>query len=154
MVARALLGGALLLAGRDVYAELMTIVVWVKSAARAGSLYRSQHELICVCKSGSGSHTNNIVLGKNRRNRTNVWRYDRAGPQARKNKNLLELSASGRPVQLMMDALCDCSNRGDVVLDPFLGDGTTLLAAERAGRMCRGIERDPVCVDTTIRRWQ
>jgi len=144
----------LLVAGREVYAELKTIAVWVKSAARMGSLYRSQHELICVFESGTGRHTNNVELGKKGRNRTNVWQYDSASTQARKGNKLLELHPTVKPVQLVMDALLDCSNRGDIVVDSFLGSGTTLLAAERTGRICRGIELDPLYVDTAIRRWQ
>jgi DNA modification methylase len=144
----------LLTAGREVYTELKNIVAWVKSTAGMGSLYRSQHEFICVFKSGTGRHINNIELGKNGRNRTNVWRYDSAGTQSRKGNNVLELHPTVKPVQLVMDALLDCSNRGDVVLDCFLGSGTTLLAAERTGRICRGIELDPLYVDTAIRRWQ
>jgi DNA modification methylase len=119
-----------------------------------GSLYRSQHELICVFKSGTGRHINNIELGKNGRHRTNVWQYDSAGTQARKGNNVLELHPTVKPVQLVMDALLDCSNRGDFVLDCFLGSGTTLLAAERTGRFCRGMELDPLYVDTAIRRWK
>jgi DNA modification methylase len=119
-----------------------------------GSLYRSQHELICVFKSGTGRHVNNIELGKNGRHRTNVWLYDSAGTQARKGNNVLELHPTVKPVQLVMDALLDCSNRGDFVLDCFLGSGTTLLAAERTGRFCRGMELDPLYIDTAIRRWQ
>jgi DNA modification methylase len=144
----------LLAAGREVYSELKNIVVWVKSAAGMGSLYRSQHELICVFKSGTGGHTNNVELGKNGRNRTNVWHYDSANMQARKGNNVLELHPTVKPVQLVMDALLDCSNRGGIVVDSFLGSGTTLLAAERTGRVCRGIELDPLYVDTAIRRWQ
>ena len=144
----------LLTAGRDVYTELKNIVAWVKSTAGMGSLYRSQHELICVFKSGTGRHINNIELGKNGRHRTNVWDYDSASTQARKGNNVLELHPTVKPVQLVMDALLDCSNRGDIVLDSFLGSGTTLLAAERTGRVCRGIEVDPLYVDTAIRRWQ
>ena len=144
----------LLAAGREVYAELKNIVVWVKSTAGMGSLYRSLHELICVFKAGTGRHINNIELGKNGRNRANVWQYDSAGTQARKGNNVLELHPTVKPVQLVMDALLDCSNRGDIVLDCFLGSGTTLLAAERTGRICRGIELDPLYVDTAIRRWQ
>jgi DNA modification methylase len=83
-----------------------------------------------------------------------VWRYDSASTRGRKGKNLLKLDPAAKPVQLVMDALDDCSNRGEVVLDSFLGGGTTLLAAERTGRICRGIELDPLCVDTAIRRWQ
>jgi DNA modification methylase len=144
----------LLSAGREVYAELKNIVAWVKSSAGMGSLYRSQHELICVFKSGTGRHINNVELGKNGRNRSNVWHYDSAGTQARKGNNVLELHPTVKPVQLVMDALLDCSNRGDIVVDSFLGSGTTLLAAERTGRICRGIELDPLYVDTSIRRWQ
>jgi hypothetical protein len=144
----------LLVAGREVYTELKNIVAWAKSAAGMGSLYRSQHELICVFKSGVGRHINNVELGKNGRNRTNVWQYDSAGTQARKGNNVLELHPTVKPVQMVMDALLDCSNRGDIVIDSFLGSGTTLLAAERTGRICRGIELDPLYVDTAIRRWQ
>jgi DNA modification methylase len=146
--------GELLVAGRGVYTELKNIAVWVKSAAGMGSLYRSQHELICVYKSGTARHINNVELGKNGRNRTNVWHYDSAGTQARKGNNVLELHPTVKPMQLVMDALLDCSNRGDLVIDSFLGSGTTLLAAEQTGRFCRGIELDPLYVDTAIRRWQ
>src|SRR6185312_10029774 len=107
-----------------------------------------------VFKSGTGRHTNNVELGKNGRNRTNVWQYDSAGTQARKGNNVLALHPTVKPVQLVMDALLDCSRRGYIVLDSFLGSGTTLLAAERIGRICRGIELDPLYVDTAIRRWQ
>jgi DNA modification methylase len=144
----------LLNVGRNVYAELKNIVTWVKSAAGMGSLYRSQHELICVFKSGTERHVNNVELGKYGRNRTNVWQYDSAGTQARKGNNVLELHPTVKPVELVMDALLDCSNRGGIVLDSFLGSGTTLLAAERTERLCRGIELDPLYVDTAIRRWQ
>jgi DNA modification methylase len=142
----------LLVAGRDVYSELKNIAVWVKSNAGMGSLYRSQHELVFVFKSGTGS--NNIELGTYGRNRTNVWHYDSASTQARKGNNLLELHPTPKPVRLVMDALLDCSNRGELVLDSFLGSGTTLLAAERTGRVSRGIELDPIYIDTAIRRWQ
>ena len=144
----------LIAAGRDVYSELKNIAVWVKSNPGMGSLYRSQHELIFVFKSGTGRHTNNIELGKHGRNRTNVWQYDSASTQGRKSNNLLELHPTAKPVQLVMDALLDCSRRGEIVLDSFLGSGTTLLAAERTGRSCRGIELDPLYIDTAIRRWQ
>ena len=111
----------LLVAGSEVYAELKNIVVWVKSAAGMGSLYRSQHELICVFKSGTARHTNNVELGKNGRNRTNVWQYDSASTLARKGNNVLELHPTVKPIQLVMDALLDCSNRGDIVVELVLG---------------------------------
>jgi DNA modification methylase len=144
----------LIAAGRDVYSELKNIAVWVKGNPGMGSLYRSQHELVFVFKSGTGRHTNNIELGKHGRNRSNVWQYDSASTQGRKGNNLLALHPTAKPVQLVMDALLDCSRRGKIVLDSFLGSGTTLLAAERTGRICRGIELDPLYIDTAIRRWQ
>jgi DNA modification methylase len=144
----------LIAAGHAAYSELKNIAVWVKSNPGMGSLYRSQHELIFVFKSGMGRHTNNVELGKYGRNRSNVWSYDSAAVQARKGNNLLALHPTAKPVQLVMDALLDCSQRGKIVLDSFLGSGTTLLAAERTGRICRGIELDPLYIDTAIRRWQ
>jgi hypothetical protein len=59
-----------------------------------------------------------------------------------------------KPVKLVADAILDCSKRGDVVLDPFLGSGSTLMAAERVGRRCYGVELDAAYVDTIARRWQ
>jgi DNA modification methylase len=59
-----------------------------------------------------------------------------------------------KPVTLMSDAILDCTARGDIVLDPFAGSGTTLIAAERTGRICYGIELDPKYVDVAVRRWQ
>jgi DNA modification methylase len=144
----------LLAAGREVYSEHKNIAIWVKSNPGMGSLYRSAHELVVVFKSGTGRHINNVELGKHGRNRSNVWHYDSASTQARKGNNLLALHPTAKPIELVMDCLLDCSNRGGIVLDSFLGSGTTLLAAERTGRLCYGIELDPLYVDTAIRRWQ
>ena len=68
--------------------------------------------------------------------------------------NLLALHPTVKPVKLVADAILDCSARGEVVLDAFLGSGTTLMAAERVGRCCFGLELDPLYVDTIIRRWE
>ena len=146
----------LLSAGDVAYAELKNVCVWVKDNAGMGSLYRSQHEFIFVFKCGTGSHRNNIQLGRFGRSRTNVWQYPGVNSFARSTEegNLLELHPTVKPVALVADAIMDCSARGDIVLDPFLGSGTKLLAAERTGRVCHGMELDPAYVDTIIRRWQ
>lgn len=68
--------------------------------------------------------------------------------------NLLALHPTVKPVQLVADAILDCSARGEIVLDAFLGSGSTLIAAERVGRICYGIEIDPHYIDVAIRRWQ
>jgi DNA modification methylase len=147
---------ALLVAGRQAYGELKNLCVWVKDNAGMGSLYRSQHELVLVFKQRAGSHRNNVQLGQFGRHRTNVWRYSGANSFARRSEegNLLALHPTVKPVAMVADAILDCSARGDIVLDAFLGSGTTVIAAERTGRRCRGLELDPGYVDTAIRRWQ
>jgi len=148
--------GELLAAGRRVYSELKNLCVWAKDNAGMGSLYRSQHELVFVFKAGKGSHRNNVLLGQHGRYRSNVWQYPGVNSFSRKTEegNLLELHPTVKPVALVADAILDCSARGDMVLDSFLGSGTTVIAAERTGRVCYGMELDPCYVDTIVRRWQ
>jgi DNA modification methylase len=146
----------LLAAGRTPYGELKNLCVWVKDNAGMGSLYRSQHELVFVFKHGHNGHRNNVQLGRFGRNRSNIWRYPGANSFARcgEEGNLLALHPTVKPVAMVADAILDCSARGDIVLDAFLGSGTTLIAAERTGRRCCGLELDPAYVDTIVRRWQ
>jgi DNA modification methylase len=142
--------------GSSVYGERLNHCIWNKSNAGMGSLYRSKHELIFVYRVGTAPHLNMVELGKHGRNRTNVWEYPGAATFSKVSEEgrLNELHPTVKPVGLIADALLDCSSRGDIVLDPFLGSGSTLMAAERTGRICRGIEIDPLYVDITIRRWQ
>jgi DNA modification methylase len=144
----------LLAAGEKVYTELKNLVVWNKTNAGQGTFYRSQHELICVFKSGDAAHTNNFGLGQHGRSRSNVWTY--AGVNTFRDGRLEDLAAhpTVKPVALVADAMRDCSRRGEIVLDPFMGSGTTILAAERVGRRAYGLELDPLYVDVAVRRWQ
>jgi DNA modification methylase len=146
----------LLAATHDVYDELKNLCIWVKDNGGMGSLYRSRHELIFVFKHGQGSHRNNVQLGRFGRNRTNVWCYPGVNSFARSGAegNLLALHPTVKPVAMVADAILDCSARGDIVLDSFLGSGTTVIAAERTGRRCYGMELDPLHVDTGLHRWQ
>ncbi len=146
----------LLAAGRAAYGELKNLCVWVKDNAGMGSLYRSQHELVFVFKHGRNGHRNNVQLGRFGRNRSNIWRYPGANSFARcgEEGNLSALHPTAKPVAMVADAILDCSARGNIVLDAFLGSGTTLIAAERTGRRCFGLELDPAYVDTIVRRWQ
>lgn len=145
----------ILSASRRAYTSHLNTCVWAKSQAGMGSLYRSQHELAFIFKSGKAPHRNNVELGRFGRYRTNVWNYPsihamRHGEEG----DLLALHPTVKPVKMIADAILDCSARGDLILDPFLGSGTTLLACERVGRVCRAIELDSLYVDTAIRRWQ
>lgn len=146
----------LVAAGLRHYAELKNLCVWVKNNAGMGSLYRSQHELVAVLKAGRGHHRNNIELGRHGRNRTNVWSYpgSNAFGRATEEGHLPALHPTVKPVRLVADAILDVSARGAVVLDPFLGSGTTLIAAERTGRRCYGMDLDAGYVDVAVRRWQ
>lgn len=144
----------LLNAGRAVFSELKNLCVWSKTNGGMGSLYRSQHELVFVFKRGEGEHCNNIELGRFGRNRTNVWSY--AGANVFKEGRAEELSMhpTVKPVALVQDALKDVSKRGALVLDPFAGSGSTLIAAERSGRTARLLELDPIYCDVIVRRYE
>ena len=118
-----------------------------------GSLYRSKHELVFIFKVGTAPHINNVALGRHGRNRSNVWDY--AGQNAlRGSKSKLSLHPTAKPVALVADAIRDCSERLGIILDPFGGVGTTIIAAEKTGRVARLIELDPRYVDATVQRWQ
>ncbi len=146
----------LLAAGHDAYGALVNHCVWVKDNGGMGSLYRGQHEFVLVYRNGRNGHRNNVQLGRFGRNRTNVWHYPGINSFARcgEEGNLLALHPTVKPAAMIADAILDCSARGDIVLDSFLGSGTTVIAAEGTGRRCYGLELDPAYVDTIVRRWQ
>ena len=147
--------GDLLAARAATALDLLNVCVWVKTNGGMGSLYRSRHEFVFVFKNGKEPHRNNVQLGRFGRNRTNVWHYEGTNSFASKSKgNARHLHPTLKPVALVADALLDATKRGDPVLDPFAGAGTTLLAAERTGRRGHGIEIDPLYVDTTLQRWE
>jgi DNA modification methylase len=147
--------GELSTAAQSIDCDTVTLCVWVKSNGGMGSLYRSRHELVFVFRNGKEPHLNNVQLGRFGRNRTNVWNYPGANGFPRKGrKRVLDLHPTVKPIAMVADAILDSTNLNDIVLDPFLGSGTTLLAAERTGRRCRAIELDPLYVDTTIQRWE
>jgi DNA modification methylase len=141
-------------AGRDNDLDLKNLVVWTKDNAGMGSFYRSKHELCFVFKNGGASHTNTFELGQHGRYRTNVWEY--AGVNTFRNGRLDELAMhpTVKPVAMIADAIRDVTRRAEIVLDPFSGSGTTVIAAEKTGRHARVIEYDPGYCDVIVRRWQ
>jgi DNA modification methylase len=144
----------LLRAGREHYDSLLNLCVWNKSNGGMGGLYRSKHELVAVFKTGKAAHVNNVQLGRHGRNRTNVWDYAGLNAPVAGRDRALALHPTVKPVAMVADAIRDCSNLGDIVLDPFCGSGTTLIAAEKTGRIARCMEIDPLYVDAAVRRWQ
>ena len=144
-----------LLAATDgIYSELKNLCVWCKPNGGMGSLYRSRHELVFVFKQGLAAHINNIELGRYGRNRSNVWDYPGQNVLNGGSKSKLALHPTVKPVALVADAIRDCSHRNGIILDPFGGAGSTMVAAERTGRRARLIELEPRFVDATIKRWQ
>ena len=137
----------------DIYTELLNICVWNKSNAGMGSLYRSKHEMVFVYRVGDAPHTNTVELGKHGRNRTNVWDYASVNSRRGSRREDLALHPTVKPVAMVADAICDVTRQGELVLDIFLGSGTSLIAAERVGRRFRGLDIDPAYVDVAMTRW-
>lgn len=150
----------MLTAGGRSYTELKNLCVWNKSVGGLGSFYRSKHELVFVFKNGTKPHTNNFELGQYGRPRSNVWDYpapncfftDAESGETR--DELVKLHPTVRPVAMVVDAIKDCSKQNEIILEPFIGSGTAIIAAEKAGRRCYGIDIEPQYVDVAIRRWQ
>lgn len=146
--------GELVVAGGTVFEERKSICVWDKGPGGMGSLYRNAHELIAVFKKGSAPHINNVELGRHGRNRTTIWRYPGVAQLGNGRAKALSMHPTVKPVALVADAILDTSKRGGIVLDPFGGSGTTLIASHIKGRRARLIELDPVYVDTIIQRFE
>jgi DNA modification methylase len=144
----------LMAAGRQVFSELKNRCVWAKTNGGMGAFYRSRHELVCVFKVGTAAHTNSFGLGDTGRYRTNVWDYPGISSLGARRDAALAMHPTVKPTALVADAIRDCSRRGDIVLDPFAGSGTTLIAAETCGRSARLIEYDPLYCDVILRRFE
>lgn len=141
-------------AGKKSIGDLLNICVWNKTNAGMGSLYRSQHEMVLVFRNGKAPHRNNVELGKHGRHRSNVWTYRGANSFGAGRMDDLASHPTVKPVNLVADALLDVSKRGDIVLDPFGGSGTTLIAADKTGRKARLIEIEPHYCDLIVRRFE
>jgi DNA modification methylase len=141
-------------AGRATGLDLKNILVWAKDNAGMGSMWRSQHELIIAFKHGNAPHVNNVQLGVHGRHRSNVLQYPGMNSMTKGRGKALETHATVKPVALIADLILDVSNRGDIVLDPFGGSGTAIVAAEKTGRRARLAEINPGFVDVSVERWQ
>ncbi|NTZ42155.1 site-specific DNA-methyltransferase [Altererythrobacter sp. SALINAS58] len=134
--------------------KLVNLAVWYKQSGAMGALYRSAHELVAVFCKGEKPRVNNVELGRHGRDRQNVWLAPGANRKGSSANEMLASHATPKPVELCVDAILDVTARGDMILDAFLGSGTTLIAADKTGRSCRGIELEPGFVDVSVQRWQ
>ncbi len=144
--------GEILAAGKRVYSELKNLCIWAKTNAGMGSFYRSQYELVFAFKSGKAPHINNFSLGEKGRHRSNLWTYAGVNSFRAGREEDLATHPTVKPVQMLADAILDCSHRGGIVLDAFAGSGSTLVAAARTKRRGYGIEIDGAYVDVCICR--
>ena len=128
------------------------LCVWNKSNGANGSFYRAKHELIFVYKHGKGKHYSNLELKD--RVRYNIWDYPSAGSLANPDRAELKNHPTPKPVSMIKDALLDVSKEGDLVLDFFLGSGSTFIAADYTKRICYGSEIEPKYCQSIIRRYQ
>ena len=141
-------------AGHACNMPLYTICVWTKTNGGMGGIYRNAHELVCVFKAGGEQPLDNVELGRHGRNRTNVWSYPGMSSFGKGRDTLLGMHPTVKPIAMIADALRDVTKRGELVLDTFLGSGSTLMAAQETGRICCGVELDPLYTDVAVRRWQ
>ncbi|MBG1233487.1 site-specific DNA-methyltransferase [Aestuariivirga litoralis] len=141
-------------AGKRTYSELKNVIVWDKINGGMGSFYRSRHELIYAFKNGTAPHINNFGLGQRGRYRTNVWAYRGMNSFGAGRDAALESHPTVKPVAMIADAIKDVSGRGGIVLDLFGGSGSTLIAAEKAGRRGFLCELNEAYCDLIIRRYQ
>lgn len=139
-------------AASGVFDETKQLIVWVKTNAGQGAFYRSAHELIYAFKVSPGEHINNFGLGERGRYRTNAWMYPGANVFRKGRMRDLQDHPTVKNRKMIADAIIDCSNPGGIIMDAFLGSGTTLCAAARTGRRGRGIELDPKYADVALRR--
>lgn len=146
--------GDLIAAASPIYDDLINMCVWNKSNAGMGSLYRSKHELVFVYRVAGAQHFNAVELAKHGRNRVNVWDYPSVNSFKGSRSADLKLHPTVKPVAMVADAICDVTKRGELVLDIFLGSGTSLISCERVGRRFRGLDIDPAYVDVAIGRWE
>jgi DNA methylase len=146
--------GELLKAGQAVFSELKNLCVWNKTNGGMGTFYRSKHELVFVFKAGAAAHTDTFGLEDSEHHRTDVWDYAGVNTLRVGRSEDLAMPPSVKPVALVVAAIKDCSKCGEVVLDPFGGCGTTLIAAEKTDRLARLIESDPAYCDTILRRYE
>ena len=110
--------------------------------------------MIWIAKNGDAPHANNVEQDHTRRYRTDVWDYAASASDRQTGTAEQTDGVGGKPVSLVEDAIKDVTNPAEIVLDAFMGSGTTLLAAERASRSAYGMEVDPRLVDVAIGRWE
>ena len=131
------------------------LCVWVKDVEEIGTPYDWKHELVLITKKGNFPNERVMELVKDGHCRPNVWNYA-VGVDVRQLNDIYHTNPSEavKPIALVADAICDVTFPKEIVIDGFVSDGTTLLAAERTGRLCYGMDVKPAMIDLAIGRWE
>ncbi len=117
-------------------------IIWAKDRMVIGrGDYHWQHEPCWYAVRKTGNWTGD-------RKQTTVWTI------SNRNEDAATVHGTQKPVECMRRPMLNNSSPGQAVYEPFMGSGTTLIAAESCGRVCFGIEIDPIYVDVAVRRWQ
>ena len=141
-------------AGRAVYTELKNLCIWNKDQCRYGQLLPQPARIDLHLEVRRSRAPQQFRAWATRTQSDQRLDLRRCEHHASRTPGRARLAPDGKPVAMVADAIKDCSRRGDMVLDPFCGSGTTLIAAERTGRKARALEIDPQYVDVAVRRWQ
>lgn len=131
--------------------EPKQVCVWEKDMMALGSFYRAQYELCFIFKSGTDKHLSNLELMD--RVRSNVWKYPSAVSVANPDRVQIQNHPTPKPVRMIADSILDTTNENDIVIDWFLGSGTTLIACEQTNRKCYATEIEPKYVQIIIKRY-
>jgi len=134
--------------------EQKNLLVWCKDNAGQGAMYRSRHELVGLYKYGKAPHLNNIAMGRHGRNRSNVLFYPGVNSFSSGREEALESHPTCKPASMLADIILDTSAPGDLILDPFGGSGSTMVAADVTNRTSCLVELDPRYADAIIRRME
>jgi hypothetical protein len=145
---------AYLNAGEANHFTLLNVITWNKGRGSMGSLYRSASEFIVLFKFGQGPICNQVQLGRHGRDRTTVWDYPGATQAGSSAQQMLSSHPTPKSVEMIADSILDVTERGDLVLDPFCGSGTSIVAGHKTGRRVYALELEPKFVELAIRRWE
>jgi DNA modification methylase len=130
--------------------ELRAQIVWVKQHfTLSRGDYHWKHETCWYAvRAGNASHWGGD------RTQTTVWEFPNNNPFGNREREQTWGHGTQKPVECMRRPIANNSRPGQAIYDPFLGSGTSLIAAEMTGRVCYGLELNPAYVDVVVRRWQ
>lgn len=135
-----------------IFSDEQAKALWNRDMLDQGGFYKTDDELVFVFKNPDGAkHLSHLELKD--RTRSNIWKYPSAVRVKGAEYYDVKDHPTPKPVAMISDAILDTTNAGDIVIDWFLGSGTTIIAAEKTDRICYGAEIEPGFVQAIIVRY-